>query len=192
MGGKLEGNNNATGAEGGATSLDQDDKSNGSFLGMQGFKTDGGFTINNNYNNNTISIIDGNTITTNTSQENVASNASKKVGSGLVGAAEINEINGKIAATFVSPTSKGTTGPTGEGVGLDNANLSKDRSGMLPRLAQAQKPTAAAAGLSSGSQNSRPNQAADPSHALNPLDMTEPNANVNMSLLATGEPHQRA
>ena len=38
--------------------------SSGADSKMQSFKSDGGLTINNNYNNNTISIIDGNTITT--------------------------------------------------------------------------------------------------------------------------------
>ena len=64
----LEGNNNAKGTEGNTNDLT--DKSSSNFMNMNGFKTEAGFTINNNYNNNTISIIDGNTITTTTSQEN--------------------------------------------------------------------------------------------------------------------------
>ena len=39
------------------------DSSDNSKQMVQSFKSDAGFTINNNYNNNTISIIDGNTIT---------------------------------------------------------------------------------------------------------------------------------
>ena len=58
---------------------------------------------------------------------------------------------------------------------------------MLPRLAQAQQPP----NLGSNGQNPKANlAAADPSHLLNPLDLTEPNAKVNMSLLANGDPQK--
>ena len=77
---------------------------------QQSFKSDGttGLTINNNYNNNTISIIDGNTITTTSGTTQPAAtnaNQSSKIGSGIV---DPNEISAK-DMTFAVPTSEGAS-----------------------------------------------------------------------------------
>ena len=85
---------------------------------MQSFKSDG-LTINNNYNNNTISIIDGNTITTTSGSANGQQQQSK-IGSGIINPIDITAKD----MAFAMPASEG-------------ASLQKDRSGMLPKLAQA-------------------------------------------------------
>jgi len=123
-----------------------------------------GFTINNNYNNNTISIIDGGAITAS------SGHATQRVGQGLVSSAELNDLQS--VGRLVSPPVTSTRG----GQEFGSSAQTKDRSGMqLPLLSQKQL-------SSNGSETAN----LEISSFTNPLDLSSADARgrVNMSLIS--------